>query len=59
MKPKNFPGRKRQRQIEAQIRVDGNRPGMGSWTEEEMRSYELAFHSKSKKNRSGTGKLYG
>ena len=49
MKPKNFPGRKVQRQIDAQ-REDRSKP----YTEEEQRLIADARALRTKKNRTGT-----
>jgi len=54
MKPKNFPGRKKQRQIDAKIRTETPKVrDQSQWTEEEMIQYHHAFNTKTKKDRRG------
>ena len=53
MKPKNFPGRRVQRQIEAATRKKGDRPNHTYWTDEEMMQYAQAYDVRTKKDRSG------
>ena len=57
MKRKNFPGRKKQRQIEAAIRqgnevsFEGKPRTMHDWTEDDMAEYQRAYETRTKKGR--------
>ena len=57
MKPKNFQGRKKQRQIEAAIRqgnevsFEGKPREQDEWTEDDMAEYERAYNKRTKKRR--------
>jgi len=52
MKPKNFPGRKKQRQIEAANRKHPEgRPDYTHWTEAQMEEYGHAYNVRTKKRR--------